>query len=689
MRKLVIFMLIIFLLLVSLSVAFAQVNVTIPNSSASTGESIEIPVTIDDITGMEVYSFDIWITFNENVLNLDNENPLITNGTMSESMNVIHNILTGEIKTRQHPITGKTVPWEYYRPGHTCAVTSATSTCLFYRSYNAAFYDLKNDQGITYYGAIRPGCWINMVPANGLLLFPEASAGCTCSFPLRTTMVLKPKDQESVSDWSVFTSQGPTTPVKRLAINLGAPGDKRDKDGQIWFGYPRPKTEYGVKFNLYEDILENMGYFYYDVRGVEVNGTDKPWLYTSGCAGATKYNIPLLDERWSVGQGLYTVRLGFFAPSGKRVFDIRLQDETVLANFNVTKETEKHKQVVVKEFKDIHVKTNLLLELISNKSKPHIDQAPIINSIEIIRQDNETNTETGPTQRELDKDEINQYLQKADIEVTNKNFETALSLYHAVFESSGSIATKIKALKGMEKIGSTHSLIIIENYLRQTMPVYWDYKMPTPEFIDKIITVYVAIANNLSQSNPERAKAMLKQAAELANDNELREKIATKLFNLGDESMSIDPDKVSPGIRYTYFEGNFTAVSALDEAKPKSTGIMNTIELNAPEGVSEYGITYSGYLSVPKDGVYTFFIESNDGSKLYVHGKEIINNDGGHGAKEESGKILLRSGLQPFSVKYFQMGSAEALKVSWQSEKFDKVEISKEYLFHDSAEKAL
>jgi outer membrane protein assembly factor BamB len=595
-------------------------------------------------------------------------------------------LLTGEIKTRIHPITGKTVPWEYYRPGHTCAVTSASSTCLFYRSYNAAIYDLKNDQGITYYGAIRPGCWINMIPANGLLLFPEASAGCTCSFPLRTTMVLKPKEKDSVSDWSVFTSQGPTTPVKRLAINLGAPGDKRDKDGDIWFGYPRPKTDYGVKFDFDETVLENMGYFYYDVRGAEINGTDKPWLYTSGCAGFSKCTIPLIDERWSAEPGLYTVRLGFFAPSGKRTFDVRLQDETVLENFNATKESGKNKQVVIKEFKDIKVDTNLLMELIAKKSAPNMDQAPLINSIEIIRQDSEKIAKTGKAQLELTKSEMNLYLQKADKERANKKHNNALNYYHAVFESSSSMALKIKALKGMENIGSTESLSTIEKYLRQTTPIYWDYKMPDSDFIDKITAVYFAIAKNVAQSNPERAKAMLGQAAEMATASELRDKIAAELFELGGESSTAAPDKVAQGIEYSYFEGNFTAVASLDEAKPKSSGIMDTIVLNAPEGVTEYGIEYKGYLSVPKDGIYTLFIESNDGSKLYMNGRELINNDGGHGAKEESGKILLQSGLQSISVKYFQMGGGQALKVSWQSDAFDKVEISKENLFHGAAE---
>ncbi|HPA46666.1 MAG TPA: PQQ-binding-like beta-propeller repeat protein, partial [bacterium] len=131
---------------------------------------------------------------------------------------------TGEIETRTHPISGETVPWEFLRPGHCCSITSAAPSGLFYRSYNAAFYDMNNDAGISFFGAIRPGCWINLIPANGLLMFPEASSGCTCSFPLKCSIAFKPRENRAPRDWTVFVAHGPKTPVKELAINLGAPG---------------------------------------------------------------------------------------------------------------------------------------------------------------------------------------------------------------------------------------------------------------------------------------------------------------------------------------------------------------------------------------------------------------------------------------------------------------------------------
>ena len=96
---------------------------------------------------------------------------------------------TGDIVMRDHPVTGQAVPWEFLRPGHTCGITAASADGLFYRSACTAFYDLARDNGVTIFGGYRPGCAISVIPACGLLLSPEASAGCTCSYPIRCTWV--------------------------------------------------------------------------------------------------------------------------------------------------------------------------------------------------------------------------------------------------------------------------------------------------------------------------------------------------------------------------------------------------------------------------------------------------------------------------------------------------------------------
>ena len=48
------------------------------------------------------------------------------------------------------------------------------------------------DDRFTRLAPTRAGCWINVLPAQGLVLIPEASASCVCSYALQTSMAFRP-----------------------------------------------------------------------------------------------------------------------------------------------------------------------------------------------------------------------------------------------------------------------------------------------------------------------------------------------------------------------------------------------------------------------------------------------------------------------------------------------------------------
>jgi hypothetical protein len=149
-----------------------------------------------------------------------------------------------------------------------------------------------------------------------------------------------------------------------------------------------------------------------------------------------------------------------------------------------------------------------------------------------------------------------------------------------------------------------------------------------------------------------------------------------------DYAKAKDPGLVEVGLNYDYFEGSFGSVADMDQKKPFESGIIPRFDLKPRLGVNEFGYIYRGYILVPQDGIYTFYIESNDGSKLYLNNEELIDNDGGHTALEKSAQIALQAGEYPIMVKYFQMGAAKTLQVSWKGEVFKKREITAEVLFH-------
>ncbi len=93
--------------------------------------------------------------------------------------------------------TGKRVEgYEYSREGHGCGGVSASAGALFWRGGNPTMRDLGPGGVLRKINRVsRPGCWINIIPAGGLVLIPESSSGCTCAFPLQTSMTYLPQEK--------------------------------------------------------------------------------------------------------------------------------------------------------------------------------------------------------------------------------------------------------------------------------------------------------------------------------------------------------------------------------------------------------------------------------------------------------------------------------------------------------------
>ena len=71
---------------------------------------------------------------------------------------------------------------------------------------------------------------------------------------------------------------------------------------------------------------------------------------------------------------------------------------------------------------------------------------------------------------------------------------------------------------------------------------------------------------------------------------------------------------------------------------------------------STFGVTFGGYLQIDQGGKYSFYTQSDDGSKLYIDGQEVVNNDGDHGVIERKGDIELSGGRHRIRVEYYNGG---------------------------------
>ena len=96
----------------------------------------------------------------------------------------------------------------------------------------------------------------------------------------------------------------------------------------------------------------------------------------------------------------------------------------------------------------------------------------------------------------------------------------------------------------------------------------------------------------------------------------------------------------------------------------------------------KWGARYSGYITVPADGMYTFSVNADDGAKLFLGSLEIVDNDGLHSAHEASGAVALRAGTYPIAVSHFDRGSEDILEVRITGPGMDRQIIPTSMLTH-------
>jgi alpha-N-arabinofuranosidase len=141
-------------------------------------------------------------------------------------------------------------------------------------------------------------------------------------------------------------------------------------------------------------------------------------------------------------------------------------------------------------------------------------------------------------------------------------------------------------------------------------------------------------------------------------------------------------NNLEPGIFYKYFEGNWQSLPNFELLKPLKTGIINSYIF--PAGVAEdnFGLSYQGYIKVPANGLYDFYLVSDDGSRLIIDGQVIVNNDGQHAAIEKKGTIFLSQGAHSIQVDYFEASGQNSINVFIESNDINKQEIPASMLFH-------
>ena len=123
---------------------------------------------------------------------------------------------------------------------------------------------------------------------------------------------------------------------------------------------------------------------------------------------------------------------------------------------------------------------------------------------------------------------------------------------------------------------------------------------------------------------------------------------------------------VSSGLRGDFYLLPVGAKSLPRFSHLKSIGTLYTTSLNiTPRSFHEgfpgitnriewFAIDYTGKFWIEEQGIYRFLLNSDDGSRLYLDRKPVIENDGVHAPSTCIGAAELKRGVHTIRVSYFQ-----------------------------------
>jgi C1A family cysteine protease len=164
-----------------------------------------------------------------------------------------------------------------------------------------------------------------------------------------------------------------------------------------------------------------------------------------------------------------------------------------------------------------------------------------------------------------------------------------------------------------------------------------------------------------------------------ANDGKLDSNVATVVIRVG---------TAGSGLLTKFFllDNNGTIPDLTDRVenlKRVDAQINYATSSDFPSGyVNNFVTRHTGYVNVPIAGSYTFFLTSDDGSKLWLDGNQIVFNDGSHGADEKYGTLTLTAGYHALRVEYCQGGGDKTLVMSWARPGMAKAVVPANVLFH-------
>lgn len=150
------------------------------------------------------------------------------------------------------------------------------------------------------------------------------------------------------------------------------------------------------------------------------------------------------------------------------------------------------------------------------------------------------------------------------------------------------------------------------------------------------------------------------------------------------------PANTVNGLDYKAFNGTWDWVPETDNLSPTSTGTCDSIDLSTRNQDDNIALEFTGYISVPNDGTYTFqmvtdsSVSSNSsGGMLWIHDAHIIDDDFNHDGTAQSGTMRLKAGKHPIRVLYKHATGSHDINLQYSSSTISLQAVPDSALFRD------
>lgn len=152
-------------------------------------------------------------------------------------------------------------------------------------------------------------------------------------------------------------------------------------------------------------------------------------------------------------------------------------------------------------------------------------------------------------------------------------------------------------------------------------------------------------------------------------------------------SPAVNTSNPRPGVAYTYYEGTCKRVGDIASCAEVKRGVMKNFSLAEAGREDHFAYEFRTLVRIPEKGVYRFYTFTDDGSALYIDGKLVVDNDGGHSERRAEGKIALEKGFHELRLLYFEDYMGQALEVGVSGRNLPEIPLTDNMLFLPQSKK--